>query len=497
MSLNVALELGRSNLIVGEDAPLAFVFTNASGGPLTIRDPQQNPDWPQLRVVNRQTGRQTSFRPFEVMSRRSNEFMPVMLEINITLDPGQSVRVETSLNRRMETDGPGQYELTAAFEHPGGVATSSSVAVTIEPLALRSAEIAGGHSGHNPYRYCVWSHAADAGSVVVLTCGSFDQHGHPIVAFSTRLLELDHVAEPVISTTPNRLPYPRQWIVWKKGDDLLAAYVNNGKVELKAPPQPLGVANARFIAPPLLDLTGNDGSRPGRCEVALWSSASGRNRVVFRTIESDGRLTSGPEFVAESGTLRWARAAAVSGGERRCFMVTSEGGDSALSLLRWDGAAAGQTGHEAGPQVSQIIARWEGEAIGAGIMMNDNDTVLGAALLERRTGDEPSYWLRSWRTTGDGQTTESPAVAVRRPRDVTFDRAIVELSAEGNVAGILHGSDGRWHVCNRGGDVAPLRDELRKFGEPISAFWLYEREPLLVMAGPQTGVTYQDIHAHH
>lgn len=490
MSLKLELHLARQQLVVGEDAALTYVLTNTAASALKIPDPNQNKRWPELRVKDRKTGKETAFGPFDVAARGISEFMPVMPEINITLGPRQSTRVEALLSRRALFDGPGDYELTAAFEFDGGKALSDPVRVTIEPLNLRSAEIVGGHSGHNAYRYCAWSHAAGGGSVLVLTCGSFDQHGHPITPFSNRLTELSYAAQPVISVSANRLPYPRQWIVWQTVDELCGLYVNNGQVQLTTTPQNTGLTRARIVPPVLLDLAGNDGSKPGRGEVALWSAGAGRGRLSIRAFEADGSLSRGPDFALGDGELRWGRAAALSGGERRFVLIERSGNECAFSILTWDGSP----GAAAAPQA---VARWLGDVLGAGATLNDNDTLFGAAILARPVSGRAEYWLHAWRIVGDGMSSEQPAVEIMPPKDVAFSRALVELSPEGNIVGLLHASDGRWFVCNRSGEVEKLPGELARFGTPIGAFWLHEAEPFVVMAGRDTGITYQPLHPHH
>lgn len=488
MSLEIELSLGAASLVAGADTPLAFVLTNAGGSPLTIPDPLQNPRWPEVVVRNARTGVETRFGPFSLGSKDANEFMPVVPDLNVSLDARQSLRIDSTLLARAAFDAPGEYVLTAHFEHAGGRASSAPVKLEIAPFDLLAAQIAGGHSGHNPYRYCAWLHNAGGAGVVGLTCHSFDQHGHATRMFSTRLADVGKATQVAISASANGLPYPRHWIAWIAGDELTACYENNGRVETTTRAHALGLPGATVLAPILLDLAGNDGSRPGRGEVLLWTSGGGE-RVSVRVIESDGSLSSGPTFRYDAGEMRWARAFLLRNGQRRWVVAQQAGGSGRATLADWDGGAAA-----AAPQT---IAKWDGELLGAGASMNANDTVFGAAITARADGSATVISLRGWRTTADLNTIEEPPVIVRTPRDVKFDRAIVELSAEGNAIGLLHATDGRWYYCNRGGDVKELEHRPKGASTPIGAFWLHESEPQIVYATADSGIVVQDLHPHH
>ena len=494
MSLTLQLSIDRTRLIAGEDTPLSMLLTNAGSAAITIPDPTRDMTWPQVRVLRKSDNSSRSFGPFSAGSERGSEFTSPLTAPNITLAPGQSAKVEGLLSRRAEFPAAGDYELIARFEAAGQVAESKPVAVTIDPLALRSVRFTGAHSGHNPVRYSTWSQSAGSGSVVLLSSVGFDMHGHSYVTFSNRLAEVDHAAEPAISVSANKLPYPKQWIAWLHGDALHTMYIEQGRVKLPPKPQPLGSSApaSRIIAPLLLDLEGNDGSKPGECDVLLLQiGAPGAKsaKVQVRRILADGSLKpAGLEIDLGSGELRIAQAQLLSNHERRLVAWTLDGPRTAMSLARWTAAK---------PPTTKRLMGDDGEPIAAGLTLDDSDITHGATLLAVTSGDATVYRLRTWRIDADGDLDGDPARVLALPDKLKIDRAIIELSEHGNVACLLKTSDGRWRVANRDGAVEPLDANVIAGGEPVGMFWLIESEPQLIIADRDRGLLYRDVHGHH
>jgi hypothetical protein len=486
MDLEVALQLGRTELVVGESAPVTITLTNTSDKPLTLPDPERSSDWPQIRLGDRQRQREEVFGPYDRGSKESHEFKVPLPPVMATLSPRHQIRREGDLMQWIGLPPPGSYELTAAMRWSGGQAASKPVALVVQPLNLRAAMLAGAHSGHTPFRYCVWSQAQGKGSAVILTSTAFDPQGHPQETMSLRVAELDYAALPVMSVSRNNFPYPAQWIAWLNGDRLSGLYVKQGQVALPLRTQAASVSQATLVGPILLEPDTNDDSRPARGHLALWQPGTSAANLVIRTFEANGALSAGPQLAIDSGELRWGRAVALAGGERRYLLAVQRSAGTSLEMARWNPATSSFT--------LSSIAQWgeRSSVIGAGVVLMPDDRLLGAALIRSRAADgRMLYALQSWRVEADGTARIETALPIRRDLATEVERAVIELSPTGNIIALLRGADKSWFSCDRGGACAPLPAALAKFGEPIGAFWPNETAPFLIMAGAQTGITYR------
>ncbi len=490
MDLEVELICGQTDLIAGEDTPLKIKLTNRGAAPLTIPDPQQSASWPQMRVLNTATGARRAFGPGDVVNKGANEFMPPRPALTQTLDPAQSATVEATLLNRVEFGGEGKYELTAAMQAPGGEAVSRPVTLTIHRLDLRSAQNVGAHSGYSPFRWCLWSHADGGASVLGLSQFTFDQHGHARRLQSLRLGRFDGAIQPLLSVSPNKLPYPNHWVAWLEGGRLGALYTRQARVDVPVTSHPLPDAGA--VIPPILnDLEGNDGSKPGRGEIAFWKNAGG---LSVRILEPDGSLGTGPTLTADAGDLKWGRAALLSDSTRYAVLIVARGGGSDLESARWNaaGAISARVEH---------LAHWNDETIAAGITVGADDTIFGGALTRAPgaaspAGAKPVLTLRAWRIAPGASASEQPVIRVDFPAGQEPQKAILEVSATGNLFALIRAASGRWFMCNARGRCAPVPDEPLRHGEPIGAFWRSETEPMLILASPDEGIQYQSLSAH-
>src|SRR6185312_3449457 len=116
-------------------------------------------------------------------------------------------------------------------------------------------------------------------------------------------------------------------------------YVKQGKIESPLRSHPMqGVAAAKLIGPAILDLTGNDGSKPGRGTVALLLAG----QLLLPVLEPDGSLTAGASVPAGAGDLRWGTAVALSSGARRYYLALERKGETDLDVVRSGAKAATQ-----------------------------------------------------------------------------------------------------------------------------------------------------------
>lgn len=490
MGLEVSLFLERTELIIGESTPVTLVFTNATDAPLAMLDPQRSLDWPKIRVRDLTRGTERSYGPHDLEKKRVDEFVEPEPPTNISLPPHQPLRTTNDLLRWIELPTPGDYELTASMTWAGGEAASKPFRVSVQPLKLRSAYFVGSDSGHTPFRYCVWSQARGADSVVLISLVTFDHHGHPELSLSRRLAEVPGDARPVASVSPRNLPYPAHWIVWTKGDFLFGFYEMNGQAKTSVNAGALNLTGASPLGPVMLDLKGSDGSRPGRGHVLIWQPGAGATTTLpVRTFEPDGSLSAGQPFIMDAGELRWGRGAMLANGEQRYVLAVQRGDAATLELLR-------RSPTPPASPAAVPFAELKGQLLGGGMMLNREDAIFGAVLLRDKPdggGRATSYTLQTWRVEANAAAHAGQPLPVRCDEKLEQARSIVEVSPQGRAVALLQAANRKWYASIDGSPCLALPSSLARFGEPVSAFWLNEAQPFLVMAGEQTGITYQPL----
>lgn len=478
--MNLELQLGQTDLIIGEDTPLVLTLTNTSQAPLTIPDPDLNRSVPQMRLRDLTRNTQTNFGP---VPDAGNEFTPPLPEPDIDLPPGGQRRIDATLLGRVKIERAGDYELTCYFRWASGEVTSPPVRFTVRPLELRSACFTGAHSGQSPYRYCLWSQIGGKASILLLTSVTFDQHGHPLTNFSSRIKEISGDVRPVLSASPNTRPFPGQWAVWVDDGKLHGIYFLHGRTQVAATPVSLESPGAALVQPVLSFPDRRDASRPAQADVATIASDGGHSRLGVYHIAADGKISSGPTTALPAGKPVWSHAVTLTTDERRVLAIMQTSAQAKLSLTRWDGAVVGP--------MTVVLFQWDGTVLGGGVTLTAVDTLLGATVIHNPTGPDPhACWLRTWRVDADGKSAQSPPVSITLPPKVEADRAIVALSPGGAPAALLHTAHGRWLVVNAAGRYATLPAALQEFGEPLELFWLNESSPQVILASPEHGISY-------
>ncbi|HEY0077394.1 MAG TPA: hypothetical protein VGB73_02030 [Pyrinomonadaceae bacterium] len=491
MGLEVSLSLERTELIVGESTPLKIVFTNTSDAPLTLLDPQRNQDWPKIRVRDLTRRTERSYGPHDLEKQHTQEFTEPEPPTNVTLAPKQSVNVGNELLRWVELPAPGEYELTALMTYRNAETASKSVRVTVQPLSLRSTYFVGSDSGHAPFRYCIWSQAKGSDSIILLSLFRFDEHGHAELSLSRRLAEVPGDVRPLASVSQRNLPYPAHWIVWTKGDQLFGFYELNARTQTPVHAATLNMTGAQPVGPVMLDLKSTDGSRPARGHVALWYPASNATSLVLRTFEPDGSLSAGAQFPVERGDLRWGRGVMLANAEQRYVLAVQRGDTTSAELVRRSPSPPSAASAANG------FAQWKGQFLGGGITLNQEDTIFGAALLHNKSaaGRSAAYTLHSWRIDAAATAHTAQPIPVRCDERAEWRSAHVEVSPQGRALLLLQGANRRWHWSVSGGECVELPASLARFGEPVGAFWLNDAQPFVVLAGDQTGITFQSLPA--
>ena len=473
MDLQISLTLGRQDLIVGESTSLSLTVTNVSGRRLTLPDPATHGELPKIRVRSVTANQEILTLGANERERAEvHEFVAPEPSRLIEMTPGQRAQRSADLLKWIGPLPPGRYELTALYDYESIQGASAPIPLSVEPLKLAASITVGSHSGDTPYRFCFWDARTARGSALLLTYFVFDSTGHCQVAQSERLADLDSAIVPAASVTQNQLSYPAQWVAWLGANGLTALYLKQGKIESPPRAHPLqNAAGARLIAPLLLDLAGSDGSRPGRGLVPLWRPG----QLAFYVLEPDGSLSAGPTVALPAGELRWGRSIALANGERRFYLALASNNETSLETLKF------------GDRAPSHVDRFPGIAIGGGLSVSPQDVVSGAVVV--RSGNKVS--VHAWRTgAAEGPRSAAPYDLVI-PGSLAFENALVAPGAGSKPSVFLQTADSRWFWVNSASVTNLIPQQLDQFGQPIDAFWLNGSSLQVLMAGEQTGLTYQ------
>jgi hypothetical protein len=124
--------------------------------------------------------------------------------------------------------------------------------------------------------------------------------------------------------------------------------------------------------------------------------------------------------------------------------------------------------------------------------LTEAEAMIGAVVLRDDVGSVVAFW----EVTRDGAVTSHPTL----PLDAggaRIERALVYLSPSGKILVIALTARGAWLHAGNDGVLRPLPGEVESFGEPVGAQLSSVDAPFAVMAGSETGITYQAIgHGH-
>jgi hypothetical protein len=478
MDLDITLMLGRPELIVGESTAISIGFTNASSRRLSLPDPAFHGEIPKIRVRNVAAGKDIlALGEHERERQAAHEFvLPEPLRL-IAMAPKQQAHRTADLLQWIGPLPPGRYELTVQYDYQTIHGVSAPVPLTVEPLDLAGAATVGSHSGDSPYPFCFWDARTGRGSALILSYFVFEDSGQYQVVQSVRLADLTSAVTPAASVTQNQFSYTAQWVAWLSGEGLTALYVDQGTVESPLRTHPLpGAAGARLVTPLLLDLTGSDGSRPGRGIVPVWLPGPSGSRLEFHVLEPDGSMSAGSSVTLAAGELQWGRSIALSNGERRFYLAIERNGETDLEFVKWGDKSASRVDH------------FPGAVIGGGLTVDAQDVVSGAVAV--RSGTMVS--VHNWRSEGSGNPRGGTPTELVIPGNSSWEYAVIAPNPAGKPTVLIGSADRRWFWVNPAGSANPMQ-QTAQFGSPIDAFWLNGALPQALMAGAQTGLTYQPV----
>lgn len=488
MSVAISLFLEHDRAFAGEHLPLRMLFSNLGEAPITVPDPERSVVWP--RMVARDATRnnaQTVTHRTEIESLGSHEFQVKFPERFITLGAYEQVIVHGDLLAWVPPLAPGVYDLAVWLAWDGGQAISAPVRLTVDaPRALATAVVYG-HAGVTPNLYVASVYDAGDGATLVLGLFSEDAagHGHLEPVTASRIAPCDGPAQPMLSVSANGLPYPAHWIAWFDGERLRALFERQGRVSLATREHLHFTADARFAAPLLLDLEGNDGSVPGNGLLAWWSP-SDPTRLSLDLLDGAGDLRHTADARFDRGALSAVHAWLDAKGAPTWLALTHD--DWALSLSTVDARGA-----------VTPLGETRGRLVASTITLLPDGTVRGATvLLLAMEYGVPTWGIQPFvLAPGEG-------LSLREPQKIPFENvrtmiteALVAVAPTGDVAALLRSSDGRWWIHPGHGEHASLlTDELPGLDAPHAITWTLGGFHVVTVTA-ERGIACRALHAGH
>lgn len=487
MSVEISLFIEHDLAVVGEHIPFRMLFTNVSGSPLTVPDPERSGAWPKVTVRDLDRGTQTVTHRTDLEEQGQHEFRVPLPDTLLTLAPGAQVMVSDDLARWIPPLSPGRYTLTVGLSWDGGQAVSRAAPLEVEALHDVATAVVSGHSGVTSNRYVVSAHDAGHGFLVTLSLFMIergDEHALPTSVSSTRLAVGERPVRPMLSVTANELPYPAHWVAWFDTGSLWVTFERQGRIERPLRGLPWDVLDARFAEPILHDLRGNDGSAPGSALLAWWS-ASAASALSIGAIGADCSLDRAGEVSFDQGSLHAVHAWIDRAGAPTWLALLQHGREVLLSRVTSATAPPVALGRAAGTLLASAVT-----------LLPDDSTQGAMVLLLSMDHGIPVWALQRFTLSADGGCT------VHAPQRMAFERvrttlteARVAVSPLGEALALVRADDGEWWMHpGAAGRPEPLAPALSTLEAPGELTWMGGRF-FVVTTAPAEGVRFHELGA--
>lgn len=440
--MKLELSVSRPRLVLLESAPAALVITNDGPEPVSAPNPALNGKLPIFRVRGPGPDDVLEHEPFAALATRGVRLLPSGDDDqpDVSLAPGEQVRLEFDLLERLTLPRPGRYEVEALlrspFERDGPPPTevaSAPVALEVEPLDPCWVSPTHGHGGFDDLAFVGWTQRpTETGPAAVHVRSLEVFRGRVMPRLSFRAGDAPADARPLVSTSARGEALEGARVVaWIAGDAL--CWVRFGERAPAADVEPARVrvgSGAQLLGPPVVEPA--VGEQPERVR-AFVRGADDAARAIS--------LTPGPQDEATvSLPSVWSHVVAPRRGGPRVLTIASGPAGVELHAVAWD----------ASPRLGARLAAWKGELAAAAAVVDDQDVVHGALLtwFRKRPTEAPSLIGVRWRL--DAATGRFEAGA---PRLCAWDRRLgtppitLRLDGRGEPYALFQDEQGRWQLA--------------------------------------------------
>ena len=237
----------------------------------------------------------------------------------------------------------------------------------------------------------------------------------------------------------------------------------------------------KHIVPPLNHFSGAQGTEG---KFFLWQSNPEGTISRFQAVHVNpkGNAEAQANAMLEGTQPVWTRAAFLKNQTSRTYAASHEKSNLALQAVIWP-----ENGE---PEPAKSLGQWDGEFIGAGTMLDGEDTVHGAILVwENGPAESRRLLLHPWRHDAEGEyeAAAEPIEIPREPGQRPID-AVVAVNVRGEPRVLVLFQDEGWRYFDPEGGLKALPEAIANTDGPLDLlFPNIAPEPLILYAEPGKG----------
>lgn len=462
MPLDVALELSKAELLLGEDTLFCLTIQITGQGAVDAPEPMVG-HAPIFRVVHTATGAQTLMKG-EVRGRGRP---PVPLE----LPPDGPGKKYLQLKDYVTFAAPGAYALSVIYPYNDGrdKAESNVVQVKVHPLACRHLSL---DYAHGDFITGVFVNPANEKPDVVVANFRIEAGGG--VGGISPVAKATLLAAPAKSIPPAGHASDGEWIAWLDQETVTALHLDPQVYEHPSGTLKLPDTDHELVRPLFIQASkpGAQGCIGGALVWAKKGNAAVLHRVGFELARKVKLRLLSSTPVAGSRPV-WSMSYALSEGPPRLLTLRAAEDVLALSTMPWP---------EGGPAAGTTLREWRGELVAAGATVRIDDELRGAMLLWVGSGDDRKLDLAAWSLSKDGKVEETFRETVPWASSDPVTSASVKARITGPPAALLKKDDTEWFVFDAFGKMMDVPKPYNESKLPLDFVFWGLRDVVLIAA---------------
>jgi hypothetical protein len=471
--LEVSFSLPVKSLFYGQNAECLVTLKNSGSRPLDVPLPPLDDSVPIIVAHNLQTGMHKEYR------RERTQFP--LSESPAVFPPGQKHDVRFSLLDVTGPLEPGRYEIRVRWEYGNDSRRSESngvplMVLPVKPLSLNLVNAVQGREG---YKFGVFVDGANKTPQILLkgfsmTGGGGEYDVRPVAVCASS-------AEPVLSAPASGQSSRSHWIAWLAEGMLHYLYLDDLEGVKEQGVMQLPAGDIEIVTPLYSAVSEDEHAAPGGELLLAVKGKSGSSFGLQSVLLAQrGRVVATAEY--QGPMPGWIKAHFMADGKRLVTYMQSAGAETEMYLTPWPGSMPSAS-------ASGKVAKWSGSLVGAGAIIDGQDTVRGGTLLFSRADNKQSrLLLQTWSLTHGVTYVEGMSHSIDWPPAKTVREARVRLDDNGRPAALLADGEGAWYVYDGDGGLRPVPPEIKKTVLPLElAFYEGSGDPVLIVGTESHG----------
>ncbi|MBU0968851.1 MAG: hypothetical protein KKA54_21035 [Proteobacteria bacterium] len=471
--LKVSFSLPAKSLLYGQDAECIVTLKNSGSKTLDVPLPPLDDSVPIVVTHDLRTGLQREYRreraPFSIS--QSPAVFPPGVEHAVSF-------------RLLEVTGPlepGKYEIRLIWEYGKDSQRSESngVSLTVLPVKPLSLNLVNAVQGQGAYKFGVFVDGANKTPQILLKGfsmmggeGDYDVRSVSVCA---------SFAEPVLSEPASGKSARSHWIAWLAEGMLHYLYFDDleGVKEqgvMKLPEGDVAIVTPLYSA----DSEDEHAAPVGELLLAVKPKSGSSFGLHSVLLAQRGRVIATDEYPGPKPG--WIKSHFMADGKRLVTYMQSAGAKTEMYLTPWPGSSASAS-------ASRKVANWSGSLVGAGAIIDGQNTVRGGTLLfSRKDNEHSALLLQTWSLTHGVTYEEDLSYSIDWPSGKTVREARIRLDDNGRAAALIADEEGAWYVYDSDRGLMPVPAEIKKTLLPMElAFYEGSGDPVLIVGTESHG----------